>query len=383
MRLLKNTRVSSILPAFVVGGFAFWWYSKPYPLFGIAAALVSAVFIYAIFVARHKEHYQRGLLIALFIVFLGTILSIVFVDNTLAAFMDWASRHTIAYYKSGESLRSTLFPCTLTISQVFLGDAAYFKTETGSWMTTFPTSLNAFYLVMVPFAATVFLFGRSICGWICPFGGLPEAMATGRKQRWQLNFLKRKDSGTGLRSNGLLGWVADVKYGVLLASMLLAIFFTFPVVCLFCPVLWLTAMPAFWTVMGLMLVFAIALPLMTKKRWWCQICPLGAFFATLDKISFFRVRVNRNRCDRCMDCVHECRMYALTASSVDITGKPNEDCIRCGRCIEVCPEKAMDVYFMGTSRKVRPVFITLATSVVLAWYIWFIFIFAGRITNAL
>jgi NAD-dependent dihydropyrimidine dehydrogenase PreA subunit len=382
MRLLMNSKVNSILPALIVGGFAFWWYSKPYPLFGIAAALVSAVFIYAIFVARHKEHFQRGLLIVLFVVFLGTILSIIFVDNTLAAFMDWASRHTIAYYKSGESLRSTLFPCTLTISQVFLGDAAYFKTQTGSWMTTFPTSLNSFYWVMVPFAATIIVFGRSICGWICPFGGLPEAMATGRKQRWHLDFLKKKETGTSLRSGGLVGWIADVKYGVLLASMLLAIFFTFPVVCLLCPVLWLTAMPAFWTVMGFMLVFAIVLPLMTKKRWWCQICPLGAFFAILEKISIFRVRINRDRCDRCMDCVHECRMYALTAKYVDNTGKPNEDCIRCGRCIEVCPEKAMDVYFMGTSKKVRPVFITLATSAVLAWYIWFVFIIVGRITNA-
>jgi polyferredoxin len=208
-------------------------------------------------------------------------------------------------------------------------------------------------------------------------------MTTGRKQHWQLNFLKRGDPGTGLHSENLKSWVTDLKYGVLLAVMLMAVFMVFPVVCILCPALWLTAMPAFWSVMGLILVFGIALPVMTKRRWWCQICPLGAFFAMLDKVSFFRVRINRDRCDRCMDCVHECRMYALTADAVDKRGKPNEDCIRCGRCIEACPENAIDVHFMGTRWKARPVLITLAIGAVLAWYIWFVFIIVGRVVNAI
>jgi polyferredoxin len=44
----------------------------------------------------------------------------------------------------------------------------------------------------------------------------------------------------------------------------------------------------------------LILPFMSKKRWWCQICPLGAFLALFEKISLFRVRIDQNKCDRCM-----------------------------------------------------------------------------------
>jgi polyferredoxin len=312
-------------------------------------------------------------------VFLGTILSIVYINDTPQAFLNWASRHTIAYYRAGESLRSTVYPCTLTISQVFMGRATTFSASTGSWMVIFPTTLHAFLLVMIPFAATILVFGRGICGWICPFGGLPEAMITGNKERWHLNFLKKKtDKEAGRQFDGLKDWVKDVKYGVLLGGLLLGIFLVFPVVCLLCPVLWLSSMTVFWTVIGTMVVFAIVLPFMTKKRWWCQICPLGALFAMLDKISLFRVRIDTKKCDRCMDCVYECRMYALTSDSLDKKGKPDEDCIRCGRCIEICPEQAADLYFLNTGLKARNFFITAVVLAISSWYIWFVMILLGK-----
>lgn len=98
----------------------------------------------------------------------------------------------------------------------------------------------------------------------------------------------------------------------------------------------------------------------------------------LDKISLFRVRIDMKKCDRCMDCVYECRMYALTTDDVDKKGKPDEDCIRCGRCIEACPEKAVDMYFMGTPLKIRNVFIASAILAILAWYTWFVMILLGK-----
>jgi polyferredoxin len=379
MRFVLGSKFRAVLLALPVAAFALWWYSKPFPELGAIMAAISGGFTYLLINTKRKGSVQRPLYIALFVIFLATILSIVYVNNTSGAFLNWASRHTIAYYRAGESLRSTVFPCTLTISQVFLGRAASFLPSTGSWMTTFPPSLNSFWLVMIPFAATILIFGRSICGWICPFGGLPEAMVSGKKERWSLNFLKKKVvKDQQIQFVGLQDWVKDVKYGVLLGGTLLAIFLVFPVVCLLCPVLWLSSMPAFWTVIGFMVVFAIALPFMTKKRWWCQICPLGALFAMLDKISLFRIRINHHKCDRCMDCVDECRMFALTPEIVDLKGKPDSDCIRCGRCIEVCPEQAADMYLMNTKLKVQNFFIPLVTVAVFAWYIWFVLILVGK-----
>jgi polyferredoxin len=378
MKSVFSSKIRPILFALPVAGFALWWYFRPFPWLGAAIAALTGGFTYFIVNAKRKVSFQRALFIILFVIFLCSILAIIFINNNVSAFMYWVTHHTVAYYRSGESLRSTVFPCTLTISQIFLGRAA-FNAPTSSWMVTFPPSLNAFLLVLIPFAGTLLIFGRGICGWFCPFGGLPEAMVTGKKERWHLNFLHKKAAkDSKIQFAGLQDWVKDIKYGVLLASILLAVFLVFPVVCVLCPVLWLTSMPAFWSVVGLMAVFAIALPVMTKKRWWCQICPLGALFAMLDKISLFRVRVDMKKCDKCMDCVYECRMYALKPADLDKGGKPDEDCIRCGRCIEACPEKAVDMYFMGTSVKIHDAFISLSMMAILAWYVWFAMILFGK-----
>jgi polyferredoxin len=118
---------------------------------------------------------------------------------------------------------------------------------------------------------------------------------------------------------------------------------------------------------------------MTKRRWWCHICPIGAVFSLLNKVSFFRVRIDKKKCTKCLDCVQECRMYALTPDAVEGKGVPDADCIRCGRCIEACPEEAIDMYWFGTSRKARSLFISLAIIAVLAWYIWFVVIVVDKL----
>lgn len=366
--------------ALVVAGLALWWYYDPLPWFGASIAVISGVFTYFILKTRRKQNLHRALFISLFIIFLATLLMIIFINNNLFSFLDWVSTHKIDYYEPGETIRSTIFPCTLTVSQVFLGQAASFLPSTGSWLVTFPPSLDAFLLVMIPFTATILIFGRSICGWMCPFGGLPEAMVTGKKERWQLRFLKKRTDTTNYSHySNIKEWVRDVKYGVLLASILIAVFLTLPVVCLLCPVLWITNIPVFWAIIGLMVVFAVVLPFMSKKRWWCHICPLGAFFSMFNKISFFRVRLDKNKCDKCFDCVNECRMYAMTPEAINKTYKPNEDCIRCGRCIETCPQDAIDVYFPGTSFRIRNTLIFLAIIAILAWYTWFVFILLGKL----
>ncbi len=168
-------------------------------------------------------------------------------------------------------------------------------------------------LLLVPFVLTGIIFGRGFCGWICPFGGLVEAFVTGRKERWKLNLFKKYTSTKeGFRYEVLKEWVKDTKYGLLLGIILLSIFFAFPLVCIFCPVLWLESLTIFGVIMATLFVFAVVLPFMTKRRWWCHICPMGAIFSLINKISFFRVKLVKSKCIKCNDCVQECRMYAMT-----------------------------------------------------------------------
>ena len=74
-------------------------------------------------------------------------------------------------------------------------------------------------------------------------------------------------------------------------------------------------------------------------------------------------------------------MYSLTQNNIEGSGYTGADCIRCGRCIEACPEGAIDTYFFRTSLKARPIFITMTIGAVLAWYAWFIVIAADKMSK--
>lgn len=369
--------------ALLVGGFAFWWYLKPFIWLGMAMGVLAALFVYFILTTRKMETFRRFFFIGLFAFTLISFFTIIDILNP-SWFLPWVSQHQgwLEYYKPGESLGTIAYPCTRVISQVFLGRAAFWPAF-GVWEAVFPPTFWAFMLTLVPYIVTALIFGRGICGWICPFGGLSEAMVTGNKERWQLGFLKKQGSSPGFsRYSGLKEWMKDFKYGILVAVILLSIFLSFPLVCTFCPVLWLSSMPVFWLVIGLIVVFAILLPFMTKRRWWCHICPIGAVFSLVDRISLFKVRIDKDKCSRCMDCVQVCRMYAITMDDVKGKGIPSADCIRCGRCIEACPEQAIDICWFGrSSSKARGIFITLIVIGALLWYTWLVVIMADRLAG--
>ncbi len=381
MKPAVSSSKQAILMALLVGGFALWWYFIPFPWLGSIMAVLSGVFTYFILTTKRMERLRRFFFIGVFtVVFISFSVIIEIWDPSYI--LSWAPEHLswMEYYiPAGESFGSLSFPCNRMIPQVFFGQATYLP-GLWAWQATFPTSLSALLLAMVPLLVTGVVFGRGFCGWVCPFGGLTEAMAIGKKERWQLNFLKKKaNTSSGFRYTGLKEWVKDAKFGVLLAMILLAIFLAFPIVCILCPALWLSVMPVFWTVIGFIVVFAIVLPIMTKRRWWCHICPIGACTSILDKVSFFRIRIDKEKCTKCLNCVKKCRMYALIPDDVEGKGAPNTDCIRCGRCIEACPTEAIDMYWFRTSRKARYLFISLAIIAVLAWYIWFIVIIGDRL----
>lgn len=72
-------------------------------------------------------------------------------------------------------------------------------------------------------------------------------------------------------------------------------------------------------------------------RPFCKwICPLGAFYALLNKWSFFQYEVDPDACIGCGKCKRICHM------DVDITkNAAHTECIRCGECAKVCPTGAI------------------------------------------
>ncbi|MHA2066105.1 MAG: 4Fe-4S binding protein, partial [Candidatus Thorarchaeota archaeon] len=288
MKPAVSSKKTALLPAILVGGFALYWYFVPFVWLGIIMAIIFGGFTFYILNTKRMERLRRPFFIALFASVFITLIIVIF-DTGISSFLRWVDLHEPEYYLPGQSVGALSYPCTRQIPQVLLGRAD-FMVGHGKWVTTFPSSLEQFLVLLAPFVLTGIMFARGFCGWICPLGGLPEAFVTGKKERWKLTlFKKRTTTKRGFRYEGLKEWVKDTKYGLLLAIILLSIFFSFPLVCIFCPVLWLESFTIFVVIMTTIFVFAIVLPFMTKRRWWCLICPAGAAFSLLQKISLFRV----------------------------------------------------------------------------------------------
>jgi len=87
-----------------------------------------------------------------------------------------------------------------------------------------------------------------------------------------------------------------------------------------------------------MLVLASALIISTfVYRPFCRyLCPLGAFYSLFNRISFYQIYLDKDKCVACKKCENSCLM------SIEITKITNSfECIRCGRCTSACPTQAI------------------------------------------
>ncbi len=386
MKPAVSSKKKAVILGVLVGVFALWWYSSPYLWLGVVMGLLGGLFTFFILATKRMER-MRVFLFAGLVVFAGVTLTANILYLGYHSFLEWIKIWFVDYYDPvGEGTGTSPFPLPILIPTLLLGKARFLISES-VWETQTSTSWNIFFLFMIPYALTFIAFGRGFCGWICPLGGLPEFITTvGKKRRWSIRFLEEKPSKLGGFSltglTGLKAWVEWLRYGILVFVILLSLLVPFAIVNIISPALWLKSYPAFWIIVVALLIFAVVLPFMTKRRWWCDIiCPVGATLALLHKVDIFGIKIDKNKCNACMDCVKECRMFAMTPQGVERGGAMSGNCIKCGRCIEACPEDAIDISWMGKYRGVRAPFITLIIGTTLAWYLWFVVLLVSYSTK--
>lgn len=198
------------------------------------------------------------------------------------------------------------------------------------------------------------LLGRFICGFLCPFGWFQELLH---------KLPTKKLSTRKLRP------LTYLKYAVLLVMVVLLpalavnkVGMGDPFFCKYlCPQGVLEgAIPLSLTNAGiraalgtlftrkLSILLAVAVLSVVFYRPFCKwLCPLGAFYALLNKVSLFQMHVDPNKCISCGKCAKACQM------DVDITKTPNHtECIRCGMCVRACPTHAVAFrYGFGNGRQ--------------------------------
>ena len=187
------------------------------------------------------------------------------------------------------------------------------------------------------------LLGRFVCGFLCPFGWLQELLHKIPSKKLSTKRLKP---------------LTYIKYAVLLFSVVLLPVLVVndvgmgdPFFCKYiCPQGVLEgAIPlsimntGIRSALGklftwkLAILIAVAVLSVLFFRPFCKwVCPLGAFYGLMNKVSLLGIQVDQCKCVSCGTCVKVCKM------DVEITRTPDHaECIRCGKCVGACPADAI------------------------------------------
>lgn len=191
------------------------------------------------------------------------------------------------------------------------------------------------------------LLGRFVCGFLCPFGWLQD--------------LLHKIPGKKLSTKKLKP-LRYLKYAVLLFAVILLpalvvndVGMGDPFFCKYiCPQGVLegaiplsavnegirAALGSLFTQKLIILIAVVVLSILFYRPFCKWICPLGAFYALMNKVSLLGIKVDEHKCVSCGKCAKACKM------DVDITKSPNHtECIRCGKCITACPTDALSFHY--------------------------------------
>ena len=187
------------------------------------------------------------------------------------------------------------------------------------------------------------LLGRTVCGFLCPFGLVQDLLH-------KLPFPRRK---LGPFPGDRL--LRKLKYAVLLVLVIGLPALVLDYVPAFCKYL----CPAgtlgggiplvllhgerlhlsvgglfFWKLAAALVILLLSIVIF---RPFCKyLCPLGALYGLTNPIALYRMHADTGRCTGCGACARACPMQ------VDPSKTPNSpECIRCGVCTRCCPTQAL------------------------------------------
>lgn len=203
------------------------------------------------------------------------------------------------------------------------------------------------------------IFGRFVCGWLCPFGLLQDLLH-------KIPFPKKIKTFKGDKLLRNLKYVILLVFVIILPMCLVDITgLGEPWFCKFiCPAGTLEggipltvmneslrkALGFLWAWKFVILVLILVLSVIIYRPFCKYLCPLGGVYSLFNGISVFRLRFDESKCVSCNKCSKVCKM------NVDPTKNPDHtECIRCGLCVEACPTNALTSGFVNQQKKAEKV----------------------------
>ena len=186
-------------------------------------------------------------------------------------------------------------------------------------------------IAFVFFILLAVIGNKIICGWACPFGALQELI-------YSLPILSK------IKRKKLPFVVTNTIRTIIFISML---FFLFGIIggrkgtVIYHYVNPFNLFNLDFESLSIILTITIALlgSIFTYRPFCMFICPFGFVSWLAERLSIYRVRIDKEKCTQCGACYRKCPLEAIQGR---VSGKKMPaDCFSCGRCLNVCPVDAI------------------------------------------
>lgn len=189
------------------------------------------------------------------------------------------------------------------------------------------------------------LFGRLVCGFLCPFGLVQDLL-------YKIPFVKKLKNLPGHKYLRFLRYIVLAVFVFLLSGLIVNdagngkpwyCEFICPSGTLFAGIPLVASNPGladtigwrFWLKIAI-LAATLLLSVISFRPFCKYVCPLGALYGVCNPISLYRYRVAEDKCIGCGACQKACNM------DIKVWKTPNStQCIRCGECKAACPTGAI------------------------------------------
>jgi ferredoxin-type protein NapH len=199
---------------------------------------------------------------------------------------------------------------------------------------------GSFIVFIAMFLFSLF-FGRLLCGWVCPVGGLQDCLmlandkkAKGGRKDWIKYFIWAPWII-------LIGFAAAASGGLKKLDFLYMTFHGISI-----------SEPGAYIIYYVVLILVTVLSLIAGRRSFCHyVCWMAPFMVIGRKVSILLrlpslgLKAEQDNCTHCRICSNKCPMSLEVDRMVEKGTMENPECILCGECTANCPKKVIHYTF--------------------------------------
>lgn len=212
-------------------------------------------------------------------------------------------------------------------------ESLYSLLFTGNFIQKIYTGTLVLFVLTVVLAL---LLRRSFCGTLCPFGALQELFARLGITIFKKRLMIPPSVDRPLRYLKYALLVLTVGMAWLYGSLWMAPYDPYSAYGHITTIAATIAENPLNSI-GFVLLGITVIGSLLYDRFFCKyICPVGALYAILGKLSPTKVVRDTNLCINCNLCTKACPMNIDVANKVKVT---SAECINCNECVLACPKK--------------------------------------------